>query len=170
MRLNVRSILYTPGAQLPFSFSLHLENLVFNGRHPVTEPVQVTGQVTNTADMLELSLTARTTLNAVCDRCLKSFAQEKTVSFQCLLAESVEEEDSDIVVLENGEVDVGELARTAFILEMDTKTLCREDCKGLCPRCGADLNLGPCRCRQETDSRWAALARLLDQSESSPCE
>ncbi|MDY5613643.1 MAG: DUF177 domain-containing protein, partial [Dysosmobacter sp.] len=53
-------------------------------------------------------------------------------------------------------------ARTAFILEMDTKTLCSEDCKGLCPRCGADLNLGPCSCKKEVDPRLAALAKLLE--------
>ena len=68
----------------------------------------------------------------------------------------------DIVLLEAGRVDAGELARTAFILGMDTKTLCSEDCKGLCPRCGADLNLGPCSCKKETDPRLAVLAKLLE--------
>ena len=59
-------------------------------------------------------------------------------------------------------VDVEDLARTAFILEMDTKTLCSEDCKGLCHRCGADLNLGPCSCKKDVDPRMAALAKLLE--------
>ena len=64
--------------------------------------------------------------------------------FACMLAEELQNEENDeIVLLEDGMVDVGDLARTAFILDMDTKTLCSEDCKGLCPRCGADLNLGP---------------------------
>ena len=62
----------------------------------------------------------------------------------------------------NGKVDVEDLARTAFILGMDTKTLCSEDCKGLCARCGADLNLGPCSCKKEVDPRLAALAKLLE--------
>ena len=68
----------------------------------------------------------------------------------------------DIVLLEAGTVDVGELARTAFILGMDTKTLCSEDCKGLCPRCGANLNEGLCGCKREIDPRLAALAKLLE--------
>ena len=72
----------------------------------------------------------------------------------------------EIVLLEDGEVDVGDLARTAFILGMDTKTLCSEDCKGLCPRCGADLNLGPCSCGKEADPRLAVLARLLENREN----
>lgn len=166
MRLSVKPILYTPGKSLPFSFMLDLSDLEFGGRHPVRQPVSVEGTVTNTAGMLELTLTARTTLDAVCDRCAKEFSQEREIRFRCLLAEEVQnEEDDEIVLLENGEVDVGDLARTAFILEMDTKTLCSEDCKGLCPRCGANLNLGPCSCKKEVDPRLAALATLLENKE-----
>ena len=79
------------------------------------------------------------------------------------MAEEVQNEDNDeIVLLEDGKADVGDLARTAFILGLDTKTLCSEDCKGLCSRCGADLNLGPCSCKKEPDPRLAALGRLLE--------
>ena len=65
----------------------------------------------------------------------------------------------------DGAVDAEEVARTAFILGMDSKFLCSEDCKGLCPTCGADLNLGPCGCRKEVDPRLAVLAQLLQQDE-----
>ena len=163
MLLNVKPILHTPGKRMDFQFSMDLSDLEFAGRYPVTQPVEVTGQVRNTADVLELELTARTTLDAVCDRCGKAFPQEKEVTYQCLLAEELQNEDNDeIVLLEDGQADVGDLARTAFILGMDSKTLCSEDCKGLCPRCGADLNLGPCSCRKEVDPRLAVLAKLLE--------
>lgn len=163
MLLNVKPILHTPGKRMDFQFSMDLSDLEFAGRYPVTQPVEVTGQVCNTADVLELELTARTTLDAVCDRCGKAFPQEKEVTYQCLLAEELQNEDNDeIVLLEDGQADVGDLARTAFILGMDSKTLCSEDCKGLCPRCGADLNLGPCSCQKEVDPRLAVLAKLLE--------
>ena len=163
MLLNVKPILHTPGKRMDFQFSMDLSDLEFAGRYPVTQPVEVTGQVRNTADVLELELTARTTLDAVCDRCGKAFPQEKEVTYQCLLAEELQNEDNDeIVLLEDGQADVGDLARTAFILGMDSKTLCSEDCKGLCPRCGADLNLGPCFCQKEVDPRLAVLAKLLE--------
>jgi uncharacterized protein len=125
--------------------------------------VETKGLVRNTAGLLELSLSAWTTLDSVCDRCGKEFLQEKEVSYSCMLAEELQNEDSDeIVLLEDGRVDVGDLARTEFILGMDTKTLCSEDCKGLCPRCGADWNIGPCSCKKEPDPRMAALAKLLE--------
>ena len=164
MLLNVKPILHTPGKRLDFQFELDLSDMEFSGRYPISRPVAVSGEVRNTAGILELTLNARSTLDAVCDRCGKAFQQEKDVPFACMLAEELQNEENDeIVLLEDGMVDVGDLARTAFILDMDTKTLCSEDCKGLCPRCGADLNLGPCSCKKETDPRLAVLAKLLEK-------
>ena len=163
MVMDVRPILHTPGGRLEFRFELDLSDLEFDGRRPVTRPVAVRGEVRNTADLLTLDLTAETTLDAVCDRCGKAFTQEKEIASSCMLAEELQNGESDeIVLLEDGTVDAGDLARTAFILGMDSKTLCSEDCKGLCPRCGADLNLGPCSCKKEPDPRLAALAKLLE--------
>ena len=164
MLLNVKPILHTPGKRLDFQFELDLSDMEFSGRYPISRPVAVSGEVRNTAGILELTLNARSTLDAVCDRCGKAFVQEKDVLFACMLAEALQNEENDeIVLLADGMVDVGDLARTAFILDMDTKTLCSEDCKGLCPRCGADLNLGPCSCKKETDPRLAVLAKLLEK-------
>ena len=165
MLFDVKQILHSPGKELEFQFEMDLSDVEFGGRHPISRPVQVAGKVRNSADVLELSLRARTTLDCTCDRCAKAFRREKEISYDCLLAEEKQNEDNeDIVLLEQGEfVDAEDLARTAFILGMDTKTLCSEDCKGLCPRCGADLNLGPCSCKKEVDPRLAVLAKLLDQ-------
>ena len=163
MLLDVKPILHTPGKRLEFQFELDLSNVEFADRYPISRPVFVSGQVRNTADVLELEMTARSQLDAVCDRCGKEFLQDKEIPYNCVLAEEVQNEDNDeIVVLEDGKADLEDLARTAFILGMDTKTLCSEDCKGLCSRCGADLNLGPCSCKKEVDPRLAVLAKLLD--------
>lgn len=117
------------------------------------------------ADVLVLEGEARSLLDYTCDRCMEPFQQEKVVGLSALLAETLEgEEDEDIVLLENGEVDVGDLAYTAFLLAMDTKHLCSEDCKGLCPGCGVNLNREPCRCKKQVDPRWAALEQLLDKN------
>ena len=164
MLLNVKPILNAPGKQLDFQFELDLSDMEFSGRYPISRPVAVSGEVRNIVGILELTLNARSTLDAVRDRGGKAFVEEKDVLFACMLAEELQNEENDeIVLLEDGMVDVGDLARTAFILDMDTKTLCSEDCKGLCPRCGADLNLGPCSCKKETDPRLAVLAKLLEK-------
>jgi len=163
MILDVRPILRTPGKKLSFQFQLDLSNVEFSGRYPVSQPVAVEGEVRNSADVLTLELTARSTLDTQCDRCGKALTVEKEIPYSCMLAEELQSEDSDdIVLLEDGRVDLEDLARTAFILGMDTKTLCSEDCKGLCPRCGANLNDGPCGCKREGDPRLAVLAKLLE--------
>lgn len=163
MLFDVKPILRDPAKRLTFQFEMDLSDLEFSGRHPVSRPVVVEGQAYSSADVLLLDLTARSTLDAVCDRCGKEFLQDKEIPYSCMLAEELQDEDNDeIVLLEEGKVDLADLARTAFILGMDTKTLCSEDCKGLCPRCGADLNLGPCSCKKEADPRLAVLAKLLE--------
>lgn len=54
-------------------------------------------------------------------------------------------------------VDVGAIAREAVVLALPAQPVCEETCKGLCPRCGADLNTGECRCEEQLDDRWNAL-------------
>lgn len=164
MRLNLREILHVPGASLPFAFQMDLSDLDFYGERPVCEPVQVSGTVRNMADALVLEGTAETTLDLICDRCLKPFRQDMRVPVETLLAETLEDEENDeILLLDNGEVDLDEVFTTALVLAMDSKHVCSEDCKGLCATCGADLNEGPCGCKPEIDPRFAALAQLLDK-------
>ena len=164
MRLDLRPILHVPGASLPFDFTLDLSGLDFYGERPFAHPVRITGAVRNMADALLLEGSAETTLELVCDRCLKPFRQEMHLPVSTLLAETLEDEENDeIVLLDNGEVDLDEVFTTAAVLAMDVKHVCSEDCKGLCPTCGADLNQGPCGCRPEPDPRFAALAQLLDK-------
>jgi len=161
MLLDVRPILYTPGKSLGFRRTLDLSDVEYP--RPVTRPVEAEGTVRNRAGVLELDLTARSTLDTCCDRCGKPLTLDKAVEYRCLLASELEDEDNEeIVLLQDGQADVEDLARTAFVLDLDTKVLCREDCKGLCPRCGANLNDGPCGCEKEPDPRWAALGRLLE--------
>jgi uncharacterized protein len=165
MRLNLREIIHVPGASLPFEFTLDLTQEEFFGERPITQPVRVTGSVRNVADVLMLEGQVSSVLDYTCDRCMSRFSREKTVELQFLLAEAIEgEDDGEIVLLDDGEIDVGDLAYTAFVLDMDTKHLCSEDCKGLCPGCGVNLNQEPCRCKKQPDPRWAALEQLLNKS------
>ena len=91
------------------------------------------------------------------------------VEYETLLAlELANGESDDIVVLNpDGELELDELMREVFLLEMDTKNLCSPDCRGLCPGCGVDLNVEPCCCKREIDPRLAKLAQLLEPEERS---
>lgn len=163
MLLNVNKLLHTPDAAQDISFEMDLSDVEFGGSYPVSQPVTVEGRIRNKAGVLLCMLEASTTLHCVCDRCARPFEKEKTVEYQCVLAEERQsDDDEEIVLVENDQVDLGEVARTAFILEMDTKNLCSPDCRGLCPGCGVDLNHEECRCKKAVDPRLAKLAQLLE--------
>jgi uncharacterized protein len=121
--------------------------------------------VRNVADALVLEGEAATTLSLHCDRCWEPFEEEKVFSLDVLLATEVESEDSDIVLLDGHEIDLGELVREAVVLDMDTKHLCSENCEGLCSGCGVNLNHEACRCKPEVDPRLASLAKLLEDKD-----
>jgi uncharacterized protein len=161
MRLDLSHILHPPGRRIPFSFALDLSAVDFYGEHPFRSGVPVSGEVRNEAGALTLEAWAEAELFLRCDRCTKPFVRRKTVKITQLLAETLENEEEDILLLRDGTLDLGDLVTTALILEMDTKNLCSEDCRGLCETCGKDLNEGPCGCRKEPDPRLAALAALL---------
>ena len=163
MRLDLRDVIHTPDACKSFQFQLDLSDQDFYGRRPIVRPVLVQGSVTNHAGALVLEGTASSTLDLTCDRCGKEFSREKTVTLDSLVAQELEDEDNDdILLLDGTELDLTQAATEAFILAMDTKNLCSDDCKGLCAKCGANLNLGPCGCKPDVDPRLAALAQLLD--------
>lgn len=164
MRLDLRDMIHRPGAVKDFAYELDLSKVRHFGERPFSRLVKVSGVVRNAAGALELVGAAETVLDVVCDRCLKPITVELHVSVETLLAEELEgEENDEIVLLDKGTVELDEIFSTACILDLDSKHLCREDCKGLCPTCGKDLNEGPCGCGKELDPRLAVLAKLLDK-------
>jgi uncharacterized protein len=130
MVLDVKRIINTPGGRIPFEFSEDFSDVDFGGVCPAVRPVLVVGQVRNIAGMLRLELALDTTLAAVCDRCGEVFDKPFHLDCEYLLATELEgEENDEILLLEDGTVDLGELSREVFILNMPTKLLCREDCR-----------------------------------------
>lgn len=168
MKLDLKPLAQQPGGVLPFSLQLDLSDVEWNGAKPFAQPVHVEGQVRNRAGALELKAQLDTVLSLTCDRCAKSFQREKRVAYETLLAfELANGESDDIVELDqDGALELDELMQEVFLLEMDTKNLCSEDCRGLCPGCGADLNVEQCRCKKEIDPRWAKLSQLLKPEET----
>lgn len=169
MLLDIGPIRYVSGSVLPFEFSLDLSDMMFYNEYPAKEPVQVKGQVQNVAGVLVLTAEIETVLHAVCDRCAASFLRKVEIPVEAVLVSELSNEESqdDLAVfdLQGNYADLSELATTVFVLNIDTKNLCREDCKGLCAKCGANLNEGSCGCQAEMDPRLAVLKQLLKDKE-----
>jgi uncharacterized protein len=110
-----------------------------------------------------------------CQRCLEPVRQPVAAEVRLLLVRDapqamegdhqLDEEDLGIVHLESDAFDTRPLLLEQMQLAVPMRSLCREDCKGLCPHCGTNLNRGRCDCEDDwVDPRWAALAKLQEPS------
>ena len=166
MRLELSSIIDRPGQSIDFSTSVDLSDLVFGTSQPVSEPVLASGTVRNTAGVLVMKGTITTCIHGTCDRCATDFDRQMALPIDAVLVTELaneENEDEWVFPMEADTADLEDIVRTIFVLNMDSKLLCKEDCKGLCCRCGKNLNDGPCTCQKELDPRFAALKQLLDK-------
>ncbi len=166
MLLGLSSIMDRPGASVPFSTSVDLSDLCYGISYPVTEPVQAQGTVRNTAGVLVMQGNLFTTIHGICDRCTTEFSRKVEFPIDVVLVTELsneENEDDRVFPLEGDSADLDDIVRNLFVLNLDSKLLCKEDCKGLCYRCGKNLNEGPCNCQKELDPRFAALKQLLEK-------
>lgn len=136
----------------------------------------VEGSASRKGDEVRVRGKIVTEVELLCDRCLAPARAPLEVEFDTRFiprtvaasdAENVEllADDLGLAAYEGDSVDVDELVREQILLALPSRNLCREECKGLCPKCGSDLNAGACSCEQgETDPRWAALADWKNRS------
>ena len=117
------------------------------------------------------------TLELQCNRCLKEFEQPMHVTFEEQFYPTVDvvtglplapfDQEEIFPIDAHHEVDLTEAIRQNVLTALPMVTLCREDCLGLCPQCGHDLNLGPCDCKPEIDARLSVLEKLLQNGSQS---
>jgi len=149
--------------------SLDLSGLRHLGGHPIRRPVEVTAQLARKTGSFWMRYTADYTLQTFCSRCLEPVERTGQYTAEHILMEKVEDErgSEEIILVPGAELDLLELVQADLSLTLSDTPLCSEDCKGLCPVCGANRNLTDCKCRQkEPDSRFAVLRELLDKDVS----
>lgn len=97
-----------------------------------------------------------------CRRCLVEVTQAVDVPVDVLFMESEDVDDADVYSIPEDApiLDLREMVREEVLLALPDFVLCRDDCRGICPACGKELNLGPCQCAPAVDPRWAALNAL----------
>lgn len=113
---------------------------------------------------------ARVSYRGECARCLKQITFDDEIDLQELFCFPDKElDDVDASRIEGDLIDLEPLLRDSVVLTVPFIPLCRKDCLGICPVCGADLNEDPSHSHgDEVDPRWAALADWVDGSESQP--
>ena len=157
--LSVSQGLVSAGDTLSFEGVLDVCELEMAGRRLTLENgISYDVAVTNTGEGLLLTGIARLAADTLCDRCLGPARLELAAEVSCYYLreaasydEDDEDEDWDIGVIDevNGRIDIRDAIMGAVLGEMPFVILCSEDCQGLCPHCGANLNEGPCSCASE---------------------
>jgi uncharacterized protein len=135
------------------------------------DPVRVRLTISRQGEQLQIRGTAQLGIRQACVRCLKESASDLSARIDTV-ASNRAARDAGLEVPEgmlyhNGEVlELAGEVRELLLLEVPTTPLCRPDCPGLCPHCGADLGVGPCGCAAGShgDSRWSALRELRERS------
>lgn len=170
MSYDLRQLFEVAGEVREIDDQLELSEYELFGTKPFIRPVRIRGKVTNRAGVVTLRYRAEFVLRLFCDRCLDEFERSYQLAFEHLLTTRLMNTDNDeYLVLEDGLLDLEQLALDDILLSLPTKLLCREDCKGLCEHCGQNLNHGSCGCSEEAeatanktvDPRLAALGELL---------
>lgn len=128
-----------------------------------SSPVKVSGYVKSMAGYMFLHEDVSLTYNTACARCAEPVSGNVEFSFEKDIADdSVSEDNDDYIFLQDKKLDLTAPTDDELMLELPSKTLCREDCAGLCVKCGKNLNLGKCSCKQsDGDPRLAILKTLL---------
>ena len=166
MQLDLTKVIRNPGESVDFEINLEPDDLEFDQLVEYRGIPHAEGVISNTAGVVLLTgkLTADTL--CACDRCASEFDKHIDLYLEAVLSNDESEmEDPDIFPVEGESVDVDEIVRTLYMVSLDTKFLCKPDCKGLCGKCGKNLNEGPCNCTKELDPRMAVLGQLLDNKE-----
>ena len=163
MVVDLRRVFVEDDFTLPVEYSFDMSDVEVSGCFPLTKPVCFCGTFSNKASMVECKAQIVYRYEAPCDRCGAMTAREHTVSLQKTVVTSLESEKSEgFLLTPDRELDLDEFIFTEVVVDLPTKHLCREDCKGICVKCGKNLNEGDCDCpKREIDPRLSALADLL---------
>jgi len=163
LRVNAVELLRQPGAVRDIDVSLDPASIdVAHDR--LTGDVTASIRLVALNDGIEASGSVSAPGATVCRRCLTEIEGVAVAEVEELYRPVREDQpdDPEVVPIEGGQLDLAPVVRETILLELDTERLCRAECAGLCPVCGADRNETDCGCDTTVrDERWAALDDLV---------
>ena len=171
MQIHLSDITDSEGKHIQLQLDLDLDKISFQmGDYPILEKTPIELGITNTGNkVLELKGIGSVTVGIPCDRCLEQVAVkipyeiEQKLDMKKSDAERVQDLDENDY-LTGMDLDVDRLVYLEVLMSWPLKVLCREDCKGICSRCGKNLNKGSCGCAEEPkDPRMAAISDIFSK-------
>ena len=136
-----------------------------------SKPVIVRVEMEKRRRQLFLTAHVKTSGRFVCDRCLEDFDRDLELDYRMTYvyemndAEELDQDEVTVIHASTNEIDIAEHVRDYVLLAVPMKLLCRDDCAGLCRKCGKNLNHGPCGCpADDVDPRWEKLKQIMNKN------
>ena len=164
MRLSVQPILDIAGEKITFAGEIDFNWIKRHGESVFPGLLAVSGEVENRAGVVVLRYQIKGSMPLECDRCLMQTDRLIDKKFEHTVVAQTSNDDTDdaFINVPDGVLDIDEIAASDLQLDLPQIFLCKDDCKGLCPICGADLNYNNCGCQSDsTDPRMQKLRNLL---------
>lgn len=146
MNVQLRQLFDIIGEVKEIDYLINQNELMDYPAYSFATPIAIKGKIENRAGVVKLRYESKFTMNLECDRCLADFSREYDYTFEHILVRSSNTDDDRYVICNDNVLDMNDLAVSDLLLQLPTKILCREDCKGLCYVCGQNLNEGECDC------------------------
>lgn len=163
MIINLESLFSGGQLEIKLDYEFDFSSEEFDGGFPFKNPIKLTGSIKNRVGMISIDATAEFEIAYQCDRCMDEVEEDIQVLIKHgLVNELNDEENDEFILLEDMTLDVKRLTLEDIYLSLPSKFLCDDDCKGICPSCGVNLNEKSCDCKKDIDPRLEALLGFLD--------
>ena len=165
--LDVSKALKNPGQAYSFALEPALEEMEVLGDPVRFDAIAVSGELVSAGEKVSVRGEITSTVTSRCAKCLEPVSLEIRAEMDALFARQTDPEDPDLYSFEGSKADLTDAVRDALLLELPYRFLCSEDCRGLCPGCGVNLNLGTCACQEGANvtNPFSALKAIVQNNE-----
>ena len=167
MKIKFSELKSPKGQSKKVSYDVDLKDFYFDGEKiKAPEKIALSGEATYKDEIIILNANLKGNLELICSRCLDTFIYPIDIDIEERFTSNETLEDEEVILVNSDVIDITEIVEKAIISTLPIKRLCKEDCKGLCQSCGANLNKEECSCNNEDiDLRLADLKALLNNKE-----
>jgi uncharacterized protein len=170
MKIDISTALNRPGTAVSFECSKDMHEIIISGNMlEFISPLVITGKLMYTGKDFNVNGTIEVEYKTQCNRCTKDVINNLKFDFSEEFSKTLDDDHPDRYLFANNEIDLESMALDNISLMVPMKHLCDEDCKGLCPVCGSDLNDIDCSCAEEQllkSSPFAKLGKLSFEDEN----
>ena len=163
MLLKINRFLSSDALSLKVNENFIIDDEEFLQETQLQKDISLTGEIYKVDDSVSLVGSLKYKFSDECARCLKEFDNIVETNFNAIIVQKEDTESDEIqLVTTDGNIKMDETIKQLIHLSMPMKSLCDKDCKGICPNCGANLNMENCQCENNTiDPRFSKLKDLL---------